>query len=183
MNSNAACQNTAIMRHTLTLITALLLASATVANGQSLEIADLETRMLARLRVSLLTDIPDGKRRHRLPQGVVRRKHPVIPMPVPPGRWDQRCQPVEKLKRRQLDDTTGPGPRRLSRASRANPVPALVPRQGVANPLRSVARVRHNRKPLNCKRRPGAVTQQMLEAPEVPRHVPVSKRESNAGID
>jgi hypothetical protein len=35
-------------------------------------------------------------------------------MPVPPGRWNQRCQTVKKLKRRQLDDTTGPGPRRLS---------------------------------------------------------------------
>lgn len=78
------------MKHPVPLITALLLPSATVANGQLLEIADLETRMLARLRVSLLTDIPDGKRRHRLPQGVVRRKHPAIPMPVLSGRRDQR---------------------------------------------------------------------------------------------
>ena len=85
------------MKHPVPLITALLLPSATVANGQLLEIADLETRMLARLRVSLLTDIPDGKRRHRLPQGVVRRKHPVIPMPVPPRRWDKRCQPVKRI--------------------------------------------------------------------------------------
>jgi hypothetical protein len=97
-----------------------------------------DTGMLARLRVSLLADIPDGKCSDRLPQRVVRRKHPVIPVPVPPGRWDQRCQPVKKLKRRQLDDTTGPGPRRLPRASRANPVPALVPGQDVANPLRAV---------------------------------------------
>ena len=36
------------MKHTLTLITALLLASATVANGQSVEIADLETRVVAK---------------------------------------------------------------------------------------------------------------------------------------
>ena len=53
--------------------------------------------MLTLLRVPLLADIPDGKRRNRLPQRVVRRKHPVIPVPVPPGRWDQRRQPVEKL--------------------------------------------------------------------------------------
>ena len=131
--------------------------------------------MLNRIRVPLLADIPDGKRRDRRPQQVVRRKHPVIPMPVPPGRWDQRCQTVKKLKRRQLDDTTGPGPRRLSRASRANPVPALVPGQDVANPLRAVASARHNRKPIERKRRPGTVTQQMLQALEVPRHLPVSR--------
>jgi len=70
--------------------------------------------MLTLLRVPLLADIPDGKRRNRLPQRVVRCEYSVIPMPVPPGRWDQRCQPVKKLKRRQLDDTTGTGPRRSS---------------------------------------------------------------------
>ena len=70
--------------------------------------------MLNRVRVPLLADIPNGKRRDRLPQWVVRRKHPVIPMPVPPGRRDQRCQTVKKLKRRQFNDTTGPGPRRPS---------------------------------------------------------------------
>ena len=100
--------------------------------------------MLARLRVSLLADIPDGSRRDRLPQRVVRCEYSVIQMPVPPGRWDQRCQPVKKLKRRQLDSTTGPGPRRLSRASTANPVPSLVPGQGVANPFGSVASSRHD---------------------------------------
>jgi len=48
-------------------------------------------------RLSSLPNIPDGNRGDGLPQGVVRRKHPVIPVPVPPGRWDQRRQPVEKL--------------------------------------------------------------------------------------
>ena len=70
-----------------------------------------DTGILARLRIPLLADIPDGNRRDRLPQWVVRCEHPVIPMPVPPGRWDHRCQPVKKLKRRQLNDATGPGPR------------------------------------------------------------------------
>jgi hypothetical protein len=73
----------------------------------------------------LLANIPDGKRRDRLPQRVVRREHPVIPVLVPPGRWNQRCQMVKKLKRRQLNDTTGPGPRRLTGASGADPVPTL----------------------------------------------------------
>ena len=39
-------------------------------------------------------------------------------VPMPPKWWDQRFQPIDKLKRRQLDDTTGPGLRRLSRTSR-----------------------------------------------------------------
>jgi len=58
-----------------------------------------------------------------------------------------------------------------------------VPGQSVANPLGPMARARYNRKPLNCKRWPGTGPQQMLEAQEVLRHVPVSKRDPNAGID
>ena len=67
--------------------------------------------------------------------------------------------------------------------SGADPVPALVPKQDVANPLRAVIRARYDRKPIERKGWPGAVTQQMLEAPELPRHVPVSKRDPNACID
>jgi hypothetical protein len=73
-----------------------------------------DTFMLARICVPLLADIPNGKRRDHWPQRMVRRKHPVIPVPVPPGRRDQRRQTVKKLNRRQLNETTGPGPRRLS---------------------------------------------------------------------
>jgi hypothetical protein len=47
------------------------------------------TGMLARHRGPLLAKIPDGNRRDRWPQRMVRRKHPVIPVPVPPGRWNQ----------------------------------------------------------------------------------------------
>jgi hypothetical protein len=73
-----------------------------------------DTVMLNRLRVPLLADIPDGNRRDRWPQRVVRCEHPVTPMPVPPGRWNHCRQPVKKLKRRQFDDHAGTGPRRLS---------------------------------------------------------------------
>src|SRR5210317_1982946 len=41
-----------------------------------------DTGMLARLCFPLLADIPNGKRCDRWPQGMVRCKHPVIPMPV-----------------------------------------------------------------------------------------------------
>ena len=57
-----------------------------------------DTVMLARLRAPLLADIPDGIRSDGLPQGMVRHEHPVIPMPVPPGRWNQHCQSVIVLR-------------------------------------------------------------------------------------
>jgi hypothetical protein len=36
-----------------------------------------------------LTNVPNGQRRDGPPQLVIRRKHPVIPMPVLPRRWDE----------------------------------------------------------------------------------------------
>ena len=125
-----------------------------------------------------------------------------------------------------------PGPRRLPCTSRPHQVAPLVPGQGVAYPVRSVACAWHNRQPLQlsaekalhgpCPRmratgcplgqspktprvfgganrrisaaddyfhsllrkcRPGTVTQQMLHAPVMLRHVPISKQDSHAGID
>ena len=50
----------------------------------------------------------------------------VIPVPVL-ARWrDQIREPVEKLKRRELDDTVGPLPLGLSRAARTDPVGGLM---------------------------------------------------------
>ena len=70
-----------------------------------------DTGTFAGIRFPLCADVPDGKRRDGLPQGMVRCEHPVIPMPVLSGRWNQGCQPVQKLKRAQVDNTTRPGPR------------------------------------------------------------------------
>jgi hypothetical protein len=63
--------------------------------------------------VALLADVPDRERRDAFPQPVIRRKHPVVPMPVLPRRWDEIGQAIEKLKRRELDD-----------AARARPIEA-----------------------------------------------------------
>jgi hypothetical protein len=54
-------------------------------------------------------DVPDGERRDAFPEPVIRRKHPVITMPVLPRRRDEIGEPVQKLKRRELDDAVGPG--------------------------------------------------------------------------
>jgi len=44
-----------------------------------------------------LADIPDRERRNGPPQLVIRRKHPVITMPVLPRRRHEIGQPVEEL--------------------------------------------------------------------------------------
>jgi len=46
-----------------------------------------------------LADVADRERGDAFPQPVIRRKHPVIPVPVLPRRRDQIREPVEELKR------------------------------------------------------------------------------------
>ena len=62
------------------------------------------TRMPASLGLLPLADVADGERRDGWPERVIRRKDAVIPMTVPPGRRHKVGEPVEKLKRRELDD-------------------------------------------------------------------------------
>ena len=58
--------------------------------------------------LALLTDVCDRECRDGFAQLVVRRKHPVVAMPVLPRRRDELGEPVEKLKRRELDDANYP---------------------------------------------------------------------------
>ena len=60
--------------------------------------------MLAGRDLALLTDVADCQRRDGPPELVVRRKYSVIPMPVLPRRRDEIGEPVQKLKRRELDE-------------------------------------------------------------------------------
>ena len=53
--------------------------------------------------------LSDRQRRDGPPQLVVRRKHPVIPMPMLPRRRDEIGQTVQELKRSEFDDAIGPG--------------------------------------------------------------------------
>jgi hypothetical protein len=72
--------------------------------------------------VAPLADVPDGEPGHGPPELVIRRKHPVIPVPVLPRRRDEIRQPVEELKRRELDDAFGSRPRGLPPATPPDPV-------------------------------------------------------------
>ena len=80
-----------------------------------------------------LADIPDGQCRDGPPELVVGRKHPRVPMPMPPRRRHEIREPVKKLKPREFDDAIGSWPRGLSRAARADPVGGLVSGEHVAD--------------------------------------------------
>ena len=59
-------------------------------------------RMPASRDLAPLADVADGERRDGPPELVIRRKHPVIAMPVLPRRRHEVGEPVEELKRREL---------------------------------------------------------------------------------
>jgi hypothetical protein len=58
----------------------------------------------------------------------------VIAVPVLPRRLDESGEPVEELKRREVDDTIGPRPRGLPPATPPDPVGRLVSQEHVADP-------------------------------------------------
>ena len=60
-------------------------------------------RMPAGRGIAQLATVPDSERRDGGPELVIRRKHPVVAVPVLPRRWDEVRQTIEELKRRELD--------------------------------------------------------------------------------
>ena len=55
-----------------------------------------------------LASIPDCECRDGPPELVIQREYSVIPMTMLPRRRDEIGEPVQKLKRRELDDAAGP---------------------------------------------------------------------------
>jgi hypothetical protein len=53
--------------------------------------------------ISPLADIPDRQRRDGSPQPVIRRKHPVVAVPVLARRRYEVSQTIEELKRREFE--------------------------------------------------------------------------------
>ena len=72
-------------------------------------------------------------RRDGGPELVIRRKHPVVAMPVLPRRRDEVRQTIEKLKRREFDDALGSRPRGLPAAAGPDPVGGFVSGEQVAD--------------------------------------------------
>jgi hypothetical protein len=118
-----------------------------------------------------LADVPDGQRRDRGPELVIRRKHPVVAMPVLARRRHEIGEPVEELKRQEVDDAVRPRPRGLSRAARADPVGGLVSGDHVADLGDAAGWAADHGQSFQCKGGPGAVPQQVFQALKVARHV------------
>ena len=116
------------------------------------------------------------------PELVIRRKYPVVAMPVPPRRRDEIGEPVEELKWGKLDDDAGARPRGLPPAPRANPVGCLVSGEHVADAGDAAVFAAHHGEPFQREERPGTVSQQVLETFEVARHVAVDECNPDAGV-
>jgi hypothetical protein len=90
-------------------------------------------RIPASRGIASLTDIPEGECRHGPPELVIRCKHSVIPVPMLARRRDEIGEPVQELKRRELDDAVRSRSRRLAAATGSDPVRRLMSRQHVAD--------------------------------------------------
>ena len=108
-------------------------------------------RMSALRGIAPLADIPDGECGDGFSQSVIRREHPVIPMPVLPRRRDEVREPVEKLIRREFDDAVGPRTRGFLWSAGPDPVGRLMSRQHVADASDAAVCAADHREPLQCE--------------------------------
>jgi hypothetical protein len=109
--------------------------------------------MPARRGLLPLADVADRERRDGGPERVIRRKHPVIPVPVLARRWHEIGEPVEKLKWREIDDATGARPRGLPPPPPPDLGGRLVPLLHVADAGDAAVWTAGHGKPLERKRR------------------------------
>jgi len=137
-------------------------------------------RVLAGHGLAPLADVVDGQRCDRLPELVVGREHAVIAMPVLPRRWHKISEPVQELKRRELDDAVGTRSRGLSPAARADPVRCFVSREHLADARDATAPVTSHREPLQCEGGLGAIPQRRA-SPRGCRRRPCGAASSRGG--
>jgi hypothetical protein len=88
--------------------------------------------------IAPLADIPDRERHDGGPELVIGRKDAWLvsgrwAMPVLAQRRHEIGEPVEELKRQEVDHAVRPRPRGLPRAARADPVGGLVSGEHVAD--------------------------------------------------
>ncbi len=92
-------------------------------------------------------------------------------------------QTIEELERRQFDDDARSRSRGLSLAAQTDPVGRLVPRQHIADASDAAVFTTPDGKPLQRKWQTGIVSQQVLKALTIARHVAVDERDPHAGVD
>ena len=102
---------------------------------------------------------------------MIRCKDAVIPMPVPARRRYEIGEPVEELKRRELDDAIGYRPRGLAAAAGSDPGGGFVPRQHVADSGCAAVWAADHGESLECDGRPGAVSEKVLKRLALDTHL------------
>jgi len=114
------------------------------------------TPMPAGRGISPLADVTDRQCRDGRAQRVIRRKHPVISMPVPSRLRDEIGEPVEELKGRELDDAARPRLRGFSLPAGPDPVGGpdgdLMPGHHVADAGDPAVGVTNHGEPLASRR-------------------------------
>ena len=107
----------------------------------------------------------------------------MVAMPMLPRRRDEIGQPIQKLERRELDDAARPRPRGLAAAARPDPVGGFVSGQHGADFGSTAVWAADHGEPLECEGGPGAVSEKMLETPNIARHVAGEERDPDTGVD
>ncbi len=104
-------------------------------------------------------------------------------MPVLARRRYEIGEPVEELKRRELDDAVRSRSRGRSRAARTDSVGGLVSGEHVADSGCAAACVMCHRESLERKGWPGAIPQQVLQGLTIDTQLDTVERDPNTGID
>ena len=104
-------------------------------------------------------------------------------MSVLPRRRDEIRQPIEKLKRREIDDAIGTRPRGRAAATGSDPVGRLVSGEHVTDATDAAVWAADHGEPLECEGGPGTVSQQVFETPKIAGHIAVDERDPDARVD
>ena len=126
---------------------------------------------------------PFRQRRDGRPERVIRREDTVIAMPVFARRRDEIGEPVESLKRRDLDDAAGPRLRGLSLSAWPDPVGGLVPGHHVTDATDAAVGAAGHGQSLQCEGRPNALSQQVLEWLTIDTQLETKERDPDTRVD
>ena len=91
-------------------------------------------------------------------------------MTVFSGRRHEGRKTIQKLVRREVDHALGIRSRRLLLPPRPDPLPALVPRERVADALGALVTGTDDREPVERERGPSAVSHEMFEGLAIGTH-------------
>ena len=153
-----------------------------VARSRSRRHVEAADRMRNGRVPAALANIPDCECRDGPPERVIRRKHPVVTVPVLPRRRHEIGEPVEELNWRELDNAIGPRPGGLSAAAGPDPVGGFVSGEQVADFGDAAVCTTPYGESLEGKGWPGAVSKQVFQALKIARHVAVDECDPDTGV-